>query len=213
MGNPTVEFAYAPATEIMRQDPHNEGALAETISILKAQDGVIKIYNGLQHEDKATTYLLVVWESYEHHEKLMKDEVTYPILGSALSSVLDLSKISLLHVKPTNEPYKAFEAPVLEIVTYTLHDGQSKTKLEGLVDKLANHLTNTAKSSTEVANVFHTSWGPTREKDNVLVLFIGWPSIEAHLDLVKNDPGAIDIIGQCKAISDVDVIHVPLALC
>lgn len=42
MGIPTIELVYAPATEVVRQDPHNKDAVAASISILKAQEGLIK---------------------------------------------------------------------------------------------------------------------------------------------------------------------------
>lgn len=121
-----------------------------------------------------------VWESYEHHKKLMDDTVTYPKLGNAITSMFDLTKgpLTMVHVNPANEPYKALEAPVSEIATFTLHDGQAKSELEGIVDKLVKHIEDVAKTKGETGSVVYTSWGPIREKDNVLVLFISWPSVE-----------------------------------
>ena len=46
MGIPTVELVYTPATEIMRRDPHNADALRDTVSILKAHDGLVKYVPG-----------------------------------------------------------------------------------------------------------------------------------------------------------------------
>ncbi|TFK86249.1 hypothetical protein K466DRAFT_600476 [Polyporus arcularius HHB13444] len=211
MGNPTVELVYGPATELVRQDPHNKDVVATPFSVLKAQEGLIKIYYGVQHEDKVTAYHVIVWESYEHHKKLMDDTTTYPKLTGSVESVFDKSKgpVTMLHVDTTNEPYKAFEAPVVEIATFTLREGQSKSELEGLVKTLADAI-NANEPGTNGA--FHASWGPAREKDNAFVLFIGWSSVDAHWNLVKSDPGAIALIGRCRAISDVEVVHVPLAL-
>ncbi|KAI0692999.1 hypothetical protein C8T65DRAFT_668861 [Cerioporus squamosus] len=212
---PTVELVHAPASEAILRDPHNkDAALANTIAILKAQDGMIKLYHGVQHEDKATAYLLVVWESYEHHEKLINDAETYPKLTGGITSLFDLAKgpLTMVHVNSTSEPYKAFEAPVAEIATFTLHEGKSKSELEELVDSLAKHLAEVVRTKAEEASVFHASWGPVREKDNVLVLFIGWTSVAAHWDVVKGDAGSGEFIGKLRAIADVSVIHVPLDL-
>ncbi|KAI0692998.1 hypothetical protein C8T65DRAFT_586152 [Cerioporus squamosus] len=210
MGNPTVELVYAPAMELVRQDPHNRDVVAAPFSVLKAQDGLIKIYYGVQHEDKATAYHIIVWESYEHHKKLMDDTTTYPKLTGSVASVFDKSKgpVTMLHINTTNEPYKAFEAPVVEIATFTLQEGQSKSELEAHVKTLVDAV----NTKTEADGVFHASWGPVRENDNAFVVFIGWTTVDAHWGLVKNDPGAIDLIGKCKAIADVAVVHVPLAL-
>ena len=124
----------------------------------------------------------------------MNDAVTYPKLISAVTSMFDLSSgpLTMFHVKPTNEPYKAFEAPVTEIATFTLREGQSKPELEGLVDKLVKHLEEVAKPKSEIASVLHTSWGPVREKDNVLVLFISWPSVEVSLSAFTHLVGDAD---------------------
>lgn len=156
-----------------------------------------RIYYGVQHEDKATAYHLIgrlfpvrsyfpitygfcssVWESYEHHEKLMNDATTYPKLTGSVAAVFDKSKgpITMLHIKTTDEPYKALEAPVVEIATFTLHEGKSdlKSELEGYVKTLADAV----NTKTEADGVFHASWGPVREKDNAFVLFIGWASVD-----------------------------------
>lgn len=176
------------------------------------------------------SFPFTVWESYEHHEKLMNDKATYPKLTGSVEAVFDKSKgpTTMLHVNTTNEPYKAFEAPVVEIALFTLHEGKSKSELEGLVKTLADAVN--TKAGTD--GVFHASWGLVREKENVVALFIGWTSVDvcslsvsirhpilisacrtqAHWDLVKSDPGAIEIIGKCKAISDIAMAHVPLAL-
>ncbi|RPD59179.1 hypothetical protein L226DRAFT_614020 [Lentinus tigrinus ALCF2SS1-7] len=210
MGNPTVELVYAPATELVRNDPHNKDVVATPFSVLKAQDGLIKIYYGVQHEDKATAYHVMVWESYEHHEKLMNDTATYPKLTGSVESVFDKSKgsVTMQHINTTDEPYKAFEAPVVEIATFTLHEGQSKSELEGLMKNLADGM----NAKTEADGVLHASWGPIRENDNAFILFIGWTTVDAHWAFVKSDPGAIDTIAKCKAISDIALVHVPLAL-
>lgn len=42
MGNPTVELVYAPATDVVRNDPHNKDVIATPFSVLKAQEGLIK---------------------------------------------------------------------------------------------------------------------------------------------------------------------------
>ncbi|RDX52721.1 hypothetical protein OH76DRAFT_1480341 [Lentinus brumalis] len=210
MGNPTVELAYAAAAGPLLQNPHNKDLFATAASILKEQDGAIKVYHGVQHEDKATAYLV----SYEHHEKLINNKETYSKLGGSITSLFDFTKgpPTMVHVKPRNEPYKAFEAPVAEIATFTLHEGKSKLELEGVVDGLAKHLGELVKTNSEEASVFYTSWGPLKEKDNVLVLFIGWTSVEAHWDLVKSDQGSGEFITKIKALADASIVHVPLIL-
>ena len=42
MGNPTVELVYAPATDLVCNDPYNKDVIATPFSVLKAQEGLIK---------------------------------------------------------------------------------------------------------------------------------------------------------------------------
>lgn len=107
----------------------------------------------------------------------MKDAETYPRLGAAVSSFFDPNAPAgetMIHVRPTSEPFKAFEAPTTEIALFTLNEGVDKGEAEQLVDAVTKAM-NAAGSAD---GVVHAAWGPTVEKDDVIALFIGWTSVD-----------------------------------
>ncbi|KAI0713519.1 hypothetical protein C8Q76DRAFT_463663 [Earliella scabrosa] len=204
MSQPTIEIAYSPATDAIKNSPHDRELVNAAFSILKAQQGCINVHWGLQHEDKETVYALIAWETLEDHKRLMENKTEYPVLNRATGSFF-AGKVQMIHVKTQKEPYKAFGAPTLEIATFTLKDGESMSALESLIRELVDAVSGGA-------GVVDATWGPVEEKPNALVLFIGWTSVEAHWDLVKTDAKLIDIIGRGRAMATIDLIHVPLAL-
>ena len=164
---------------------------------------------------------------------MVSNQTVYARLRETITSIFDTSAAALqvIHIKPTSEPYKALEAPVLEIATFTLNEGESKPALENSVQELAN-------GAIGRAGVIDASWGPIVEKPNAVALFIGWTTVEVHLsvhrtltlscivmfgtdvrlaqahwDLVHGDPELADLIGKCAAISTIELVHVPLAVC
>ncbi|EJF62632.1 hypothetical protein BD309DRAFT_859313 [Dichomitus squalens] len=207
MAFPTVEFIAAPATEAFRASPHNVSTVKPTVDILKSAEGMIRVYYGLEDEDKSSAYVCVAWETLIHHHNLMKDTEKYPKLSEDINSILDVSGIRMFHVAFTSEPYGALEAPVTEVATFTLHEGQSKDALEGLVDDLATAMNAAPKS----AGVILAAWGPTVEKDDLIALVIGWTSIDAHWALVATDQPIKDLIEQIRGIATITVKHVALA--
>lgn len=100
---------------------------------------------------------------------------------SAIGAIFDVSKIGMFHVAFTGEPYRAIEAPVLEIATFELHEGQNKDALEKLVDELAKGI---GREEAQAAGAVSAAWGPTVENDKSVVLFIGWTSVEVRRGLV-----------------------------
>lgn len=117
------------------------------------------------------------WEDLEDHKRLMNDAETYPRLGAAVGSFFDVTAKTpqnMVHVRPTSDPFKAFEAPVTEIAYFTLKAGTSKDAGEQLIDTLSKAML--AAGSAD--GVVHSAWGPVVEKDNVIALFIGWTSVD-----------------------------------
>ena len=129
-----------------------------------------------------------VWESVEAHQKLINDKVVYPQLKRAASSMFDVARIAMFHVLPTSDPAGALSAPVTELATFTARTARSKPVIEVLVDDLARAI----GSAPSSAGAFSPCWGPLAEpeKENVLVLFIGWTSVEVRASYVIRPPYA-----------------------
>ncbi|KAI8999032.1 hypothetical protein BD414DRAFT_512575 [Trametes punicea] len=206
MSLPTIEVVYKPATEAFRANPRDASLVKPAFDILSAQKGQLQKYYGLQHEDQTTAYAIIAWQELEDHYKLMNDAETYPRLGEAVKGFFHPSaRQNMVHVRPTAEPYKAFEAPVTEIAWFTLKEGASKGDLEQQVDALTKAINAAGPSS----GVVFGAWGPTVENDNLVALFIGWHSVEAHWNTVK-DKTFSDMIAKISTIASVEVMHVPL---
>ncbi|CDO68872.1 hypothetical protein BN946_scf185000.g15 [Trametes cinnabarina] len=206
MSLPTIEVVWKQATEAFRADPKNREHVKSAFDILSAQKGQLQKYFGVQHEDRATAYAIIAWAELDDHYKLMNDAETYPRLGEATKSFFEPSSPSnMVHVRPTAEPFKAFEAPVTEIAWFTLKEGHSKSDLEQQVDAL----TKTILAGGPANGVVSGAWGPTVEKDSVIGLFLGWTSVEAHWNAVK-DKTIGDMIAKIQTIASVEVIHIPL---
>ncbi|KAI0648295.1 hypothetical protein C8Q79DRAFT_905382 [Trametes meyenii] len=207
MSLPTIEVVYKPATEAFRAAPQDASLVKGTFDILSAQKGQSPLpkYFGLQHEDKATAYLAIAWDTFEDHERLMNDKEEYPRLGATTEVYfVPGAKGTMFHVRSTSEPWKALEAPVTELAVFTLKDGHSKSELEQTVDAISKRLDVLGEPAGETL----ASWGPTVEKDDVFALFVGWQSVEAHVNTVTTDKEIADLITKVKTLSNLDLVHV-----
>ena len=118
------------------------------------------------------------WESLAHHHNLINDTVAYPPLVTEISAIFDLSGLSAFHVAfATLEPWRAIEAPVLEIATFALLPGKDKDALEKVVDELARAIEEAPEEGTGAVSA---AWGPTVEHEEWVVLFAGWASVEVR---------------------------------
>ncbi|EIW60784.1 uncharacterized protein TRAVEDRAFT_165861 [Trametes versicolor FP-101664 SS1] len=207
MSLPTIEVVYRPGTEAFRAKPKDASFVKPAFDILSQQKGQLQKFFGLQHEDKTSAYVIVAWEDLEDHKRLMNDTETYPRLGAAVGSFFDVTAKApqnMVHVRPTSDPFKAFEAPVTEIAYFTLKAGTSKDAGEQLIDTLSKAMI--AAGSAD--GVVHSAWGPVVEKDNVIALFIGWTSVDAHHKAISANTTLAGLITQLRAAFEVDLVHV-----
>ena len=110
---------------------------------------------------------------------MMNNPTTYPKLKSSVGSIFEDSEnsIQMLHVKPVSEPYKIFEAPVVEYAIFTLIEGRPKELLESFVGELVN-----AVLGGE--GVVAATWGPVVERPNEVAMLIGWTSVEVGVNSI-----------------------------
>ncbi|KAI0806922.1 hypothetical protein C8Q74DRAFT_1362489 [Fomes fomentarius] len=210
MSLPTIEVVSAPAVEALRNSPHDVGEVEK--AAFQEADGVIKIYSGLQHEDKRTYYQFVAWESLEHHQKIIADTHAHDKLKSLVGTIYDLSTepIKVVHVQPSKDPYKAFGAPVLEWCIFYLNESNSaskekKAELQDLVEVLVGAVTGGE-------GVVDALWGSVVERPNAVAMLIGWTSVDAHFALVTGIPQFEGLRQKFFDLGGYEVVHIPLAL-
>ncbi|KAI0637416.1 hypothetical protein C8Q77DRAFT_1097451 [Trametes polyzona] len=210
MSLPTIEVIYLPATEAYRANPKDESLLKPAFDLLAEQKGHLQTYAGIKHEDKATAYVVVAWETLEDHRRLQENKELYPVLNAKTTTFFDVSKppaeSTMVHVRPTSEPYKALGAPVTEIAYFTPQAGHSKSEVEQVVDAIAKAMV----AAGDAYGVVDAAWGPTVEKENTVGLFIGWTSVDAHWNAIKTNKTLADLIDKIKSISAVNLVHVEL---
>lgn len=105
----------------------------------------------------------------------MNNKAEYQPMLNAVSAMFDLSRITMLHINTTIEPYAALEAPLLEVATCTLHPGRTIDELESVLKRLVD-MANANKSP--LSPVLAT-YGRVVENDHTMMFLIGWPSDQA----------------------------------
>ncbi|KAI5118813.1 hypothetical protein M0805_000201 [Coniferiporia weirii] len=190
MSLPLAEIITFSASETHRAD--QAAALASVLDALRNTPGQIKTYYGLQVEDPNQGYLVVVWESYEHQRD------TYQ---AALTSAL--GEFETVHVQLKVDPNLPLSAPVVEFVTIKLREGKTKADISPSLDLL---------TSQETKAIISSTWGPSIEKDDYLVMVVGWESLEAHQEVGKQStPEVRNTIGQIVELSEIKIKHAKLS--
>ncbi|KAF8835641.1 hypothetical protein BDN67DRAFT_937727 [Paxillus ammoniavirescens] len=178
---------------------YNSGSASLPLSRMSKLDGLNKSYIGYQTEDPTVLFWVMDWASKEAHEAFTKlDE--YPSLVDASRPVM-ASQPRANFVK-FEETKGALGAPITEFVTFTLKEGKTMTDLEPLVKELHQKLAGAPK--------FHgDSWSVVIDKPNVYHGILGWDTVEAHWDAVKDGP-CKEVIDRIKQVADLWLVHAAL---
>ncbi|TBU28993.1 hypothetical protein BD311DRAFT_796794 [Dichomitus squalens] len=199
---PIVELVFGPTPEAFQANPADPALVKPAYDGILKQDGAIKAYYGLKSEDSSIAYGFYVWESLEHHQKFMNNKAEYQPVLDAVSVMFDLSRLTMVHIKTSVEPYAALEAPLLEVATCTLHPGRSIEELESVLNKLVD-IANTDKSP--ISPVLATS-GRVVENEHTMMFLVGWPSDQAHAQWFETTPRAAELSDQLHQIAELDTI-------
>jgi len=192
-----TELCAFAASDAYLSDPSLPHAAFDLIANV---DGHISSYQGIQIEDKTTGYMVLAWETLEHHKKLMKHE-SYQTLLKATAQ-LYTGDFQMEHV-PFNKPIiEAMAAPVTEIISFTLKPGKLKDDLMPLLDKLFK-VVDTLKGIHPPA-VF----GSSIEKEDRVVGLLGWDSVEAHKEAIK-DEELRKVVSEVVDIAELRGRHIP----
>ncbi|KIK07939.1 hypothetical protein K443DRAFT_604541 [Laccaria amethystina LaAM-08-1] len=193
---PVVEFASFVASEALLA---NHDLLEGAVDDISKVDGFISAYAGLKVEDKKTAYLAVVWETYESHKTLM-DSPEYPALIEKLKPALG-GPLAMDHIPFNEDVTNALNAPVTQVITSKLKDGQAK---DGLLD--AGTFT---KALNEAVGAHPpVAFGESKENPGTFIVLIGWDSVEAHVAARGQDPRFKEYAEKAAPLADATVVHV-----
>ncbi|KAH9944621.1 hypothetical protein B0H21DRAFT_746382 [Amylocystis lapponica] len=199
-----VEIINVRATDAYRSNPVE--TILPAFQVFKDVPGNLKLYHGLQSGDPSSIFIVIVWDDLESHRRFQANPM-YPIAREHLGNVRvpDPSKAGVWHVNTTNDPFEAFAAPLTEVTIIKLKPGQSKTIVETDLDAIVR-AESELPQSWGLVNAF---WGPTVEKEDVVIMFSGWTSHEAHQN-IGTAPGMREITTHLAEFGECNVMTVPL---
>ncbi|TFY72579.1 hypothetical protein EVG20_g447 [Dentipellis fragilis] len=194
MSSPVTEIVVFPPTEAYVQDP--VGTFAPLSEVFGKAPGFISVYHGVDYEDKSVAYAFVQWEKIEDHVAFTKSP-GFPELQAAFKTVTPgLTKVT--HVSAGQGLIDALSAPITEIGTMVLKAGHTQEQVSAQIDALCA-APSPAKGKT---------WNWTVEDPKELVLFVGWPSHEIHLQTRDNGPPEVkQVIGELAQHFDVKIAN------
>lgn len=114
---------------------------------------------------------LTVWETYEHHQRLMK-HANYPDLLRVFKPAT-IDEFDVQYVDFGVDPVAALEAPVTEIAILKPKMGASKN------DFLSN-FKNLSEKLIRAESCHSVIWGESRGHGGSFIAVIGWDSIQVN---------------------------------
>ncbi|KAH9480649.1 hypothetical protein JR316_0007249 [Psilocybe cubensis] len=190
---PVVEIVKVSASEAYKADPSILNPVAKFLS-----------YSGLAEEDGVTLYLLVVWETLEHHRALQRRPGYPQIVG--LGPAID-GELQMHHVEFNKDISSALNAPVTEIVRLALKPGVQTATKERLYELLKDGGEKIDAKNTHVPAI----WGQSTEDTQVFWFLCGWDSVKVHTDIIHGDlANFAPFIGGINEIGDTTVLHAKL---
>jgi len=193
---PCLQIASFPVSDAFLSNP---GIFKAPLNAIKTADGHISSFYGLQVEDGKTGYFLSVWESYEHHQKFIQ-EPSYANLIETLKPAVS-GKLERDHINVAGDVDTALSSPAVEFVIFTLKADGSAEALTSLLEELGKGL--------DVAVGAHPpcAWGQSVEHKSKFLLVVGWDTVAAHWEAVKEGTALHGTIVQIKALADLSIGH------
>ncbi|KDR82910.1 hypothetical protein GALMADRAFT_238558 [Galerina marginata CBS 339.88] len=201
---PVVEFVWWSASDEFLDD--YDGLFKPTIDHVSKAEGCLRIFTGLQEQDRTSFWMVVVWESHELHQAMM-DRPDYPAMVGRLKPFFRDGQIKMNHVEFNNETDAAFNAPLTSISFLTLKDGASLEDLDRLFRVLDNLV------DPNHGGYPPGAWGATHEDPRKVLYLTGWDSDQAHdsiLQVENNSEKYLDPVSDLQRMADYQRLSIKL---
>ncbi|KAJ7069763.1 hypothetical protein C8F01DRAFT_527375 [Mycena amicta] len=196
---PCIQIAGFPISEAFVSSPDTFKA---PLDVIKTAQGHIKSYYGVQVEDKQSGYFVSVWETYEDHLKLIAEPGYQSLVQILRPATIDSSKFNRNHIDVSTDPLAALSSPAVEFVVFTLKNGPTDA------DKLVPLLTELESGLNAAAGAHPPCiWGQSREDKSKFLLVVGWDTVEAHWEAVKEGTGLHATVGKIASLADLVIGH------
>ncbi|KAJ6522407.1 hypothetical protein B0H19DRAFT_1202957 [Mycena capillaripes] len=195
---PVVQRITFPVSEAFSSDPNIFKAATD---IVKTSGGYISSFHGLQIEDKKTGYFVTVWQSSVPFNAFAEG-TTYTNFMNTLQRAASGDVES--HYVDVNaaDPSIPLSAPVTEFVKFTVKKGIQSGDTYDLFERLTRGL--------DAAGGAHppSYWGSSRNSPgNHILVYVGWDTVEAHWEAVKEGTELHGIVQELLKQADVHIGH------
>ncbi|KFY57237.1 hypothetical protein V496_06511 [Pseudogymnoascus sp. VKM F-4515 (FW-2607)] len=162
-------------------------------AVISAPGGPHQVYWGLEVEDPSKLWAFFDWDSIEDHEKFAKSSGGEAV--KELPTILTHGEFTK-HVAVTPSPPLVLQAPVTEIMLAYFSSDISQVQKDAAFANVKEFSENGLNKCSDVKG-FSFGWGvendfPVRGGDegqtgSVLAAFIGWTSIDAHMEFRETE--------------------------
>ncbi|KAF8198683.1 hypothetical protein K438DRAFT_1966647 [Mycena galopus ATCC 62051] len=196
----TIQRITFTASSSFASDP---SILSTPSGIVKSAPGYVSSFHGLQIDDGKTGYFITVWQSAEHYTSFVRGTAHADFLTALKPAAVDEPEIHHVHAGGIN-PSTALSAPATELVLFTLKSGVTFTEISPLFDELGRGLDGASGAHPPCL------WAPSKDSGNQVLVFVGWDTVEAHWEAVKEGTSLHAVIQRLLEKSDFVLGHVHL---
>jgi len=191
-----LEVACFDASEALLGDHELTRASLEALA---KSDGCIKVYYGFDVDKGKKAFMAAIWESFDHYKKFTKSD-GYPAVVESMKPAM-AGPLQMQHVEVKTDPTTALEAPVTEITIVSLKEGRTFEEVRAMGEKV--------DANAHLAKGAHipSSWGPTFQDGQKIVVAAGWDSVEDHAAL-PGTPPFTQIFVDMAELADLTINHV-----
>ncbi|KAI0089728.1 hypothetical protein BDY19DRAFT_992700 [Irpex rosettiformis] len=199
---PALELLRATKTDLFKTK--GVESVQGVLDILNVTEGHIASYFGTEVQDPNTWYAIILWETVAHHQALIDNKTVYPDLIKSITQGAEKIEFVQHTVLSTAAPEKALEAPVTEVVLWTVKEGADKEEVKRLVGELVERVlaTDAVKG--------RGGFGSIVEDENKVAVILGWDGYEEFVQAVASTPWVGELVGKIKTLADLDLKHVVL---
>ncbi|KAJ7800301.1 hypothetical protein B0H14DRAFT_2900200 [Mycena olivaceomarginata] len=169
----------------------------------RSTPGFVSAFRELQIDDGKTGYLITVWQSGEDYASFAQGGVYSDFQAALRPAATGEFEVHHVHAGAVN-PTTVLSTPATEVVLFTLKTGVTPAEISPLFDDLAR--------GSNAASGAHPPcvWAPSKVSGNHILVFVGWDTVEAHWDAVKEGTELHSAIQLVLKKSDFVLGHVNL---
>ncbi|KAJ7695637.1 hypothetical protein B0H17DRAFT_1198422 [Mycena rosella] len=197
---PTVQTVSFPASDAFLEALSNDpDKIKDPLTGLLGAKGHISSFYGLQVEDKKIVYFVSVWESLEARQAFTKD----PSYAELIEKIKPAAAAPLErhHIDVKGDAKTAFVSPVTELVVFTLKPEGTPEKVVPLFEELAKGL------DAAVGARPPCMWGQSIDDKTKFLVHVGWDTVAAHWEAVKEGTDLNKTVGKLGALADFSLGH------